>query len=226
MMKTIKTNGIYYLQQVGAESNWYWGEDYTSGDLYEAEELYKDHRPMKPNRLILVRCPEGDVIEPIKLKDGQYIGYPSIYYDHTAYVVMVDFNQQEIHLLAFDPDVILAGGSVQTLDILPLSCVEDCYNLLLKGSPVVFTRQSSEQYFQMLWSLEDGRMDIGFQIEDRESFSHREGDILYFTSWWEKESPEYEYHEEVIVRNLQGEILDRFEGGIFEMRPGEFYILQ
>lgn len=225
-MKTIKTNGIYYLESVGVGSNWYWGEDYSSGDLYEAEELYKDQKPIKRNRLILVRCPEGDVIEPIDLKEGQYIGRPSLYYEHKVYVVMVDFNAQQIHLLAFDPDEILAGGDVKTLDILPLSYVEDCYNLLLKGAPVVLTRQSSEQYFQMIWSLEDGRMDIGFQMEDRESFSHRDGNKLYFTSWWEKEEPEYEYHEEVIVRNLQGEILERFDGGIQEIRPGEYYILQ
>ena len=37
---------------------------------------------------------------------------------------------------------------------------------------------------------------------------------------------EYEYHEKVIVRNMKREILERLEGGIQEIRPGEYYILQ
>ncbi len=225
-MKTIKTNGIYYLEQIGVGSDWYWGEDCNSGDLYEAEELFKDKKPIIPNRLIMVHCPEGEVIEPIKLTEGQYIGRPSLYYDHKVYVVMVDFIKQQIHLLSFNPDEILSGGSVNSLDILPLSCVEDCYNLMLKGTPVILTRESYKQYFQIIWSLEEGCMNVGFPLENNESFSHREDGKLYFSSWLEKEYPEYEYHEEVIVRDLQGKIMERFEGGIQEIRPGEYYILQ
>ena len=37
---------------------------------------------------------------------------------------------------------------------------------------------------------------------------------------------EYEYHEKVIVRNMKREILERLEGGIQEIRPGEYYIPQ
>ena len=37
---------------------------------------------------------------------------------------------------------------------------------------------------------------------------------------------EYEYHEKVIVRNMKREILERLEGGIQEIRPEEYYILQ
>lgn len=220
------TNGIYYLQPIFSGCcNWYWGEDST-GDLYEAEESYKAHKPMRPNRFILMRLPEGEIIEPIQLTEGQYLGMPSLYHEHKVHIVMVDFNAQKIHLLAFDPDGILQGEKVQTLDILPLSHVEDCYNVFLKGSPVSLTRQSNEQYFQIVWSLEDGCMDVGFSLEDRESFSHRDGDKLYFTSWWEEEEPEYEYHEEVIIRNMKGEILERFEGNIQEIRPTEYYVLQ
>jgi hypothetical protein len=37
---------------------------------------------------------------------------------------------------------------------------------------------------------------------------------------------EYKYHEKEIVRNMKREILERLEGGIQEIRPGEYYILQ
>ena len=37
---------------------------------------------------------------------------------------------------------------------------------------------------------------------------------------------ECEDHEKGIVRNMKREILERLEGGIQEIRPGEYYILQ
>lgn len=40
-MKEIETHGILDLQPLWG-SPWYWGTDYASGDLYEAEELYRD----------------------------------------------------------------------------------------------------------------------------------------------------------------------------------------
>ena len=38
-MKIIETNGITYLEKFDCCSEWYWGTNYTSGDLYEAEEI-------------------------------------------------------------------------------------------------------------------------------------------------------------------------------------------
>ncbi len=225
VMKTIKTNGITYLEPLGSSQSWYWGEDYTSGDLYEAEELYNSGHPVKKNRLVLVHMPDGTLIEPVKLKDGQYFGRPSLYLDNKVYIVMVDFINQEIHLITFNPDEVLNGGSVHTLAILPLSHVSDCYNLMMSGISPILTRQSADQVFQIIWSRDEGNMNIEFQMEERESFSHRDGDKLYFTSWWEEEDPSYEYHDEVIIRNLQGEILDRFEGSILEIQ-GSYYLLK
>ena len=34
--------GISYIEPLEGSAEWYWGMDYTSGDLYEAEELFKD----------------------------------------------------------------------------------------------------------------------------------------------------------------------------------------
>lgn len=39
--KQIETNGICYINSLEGSSNWYWGMDYTSGDLFEAEKLYQ-----------------------------------------------------------------------------------------------------------------------------------------------------------------------------------------
>ena len=52
MMRTVKTGSISYLEVLHGSGGWYWGTDYTSGDLYEAEELYEDRHRISRNRLI------------------------------------------------------------------------------------------------------------------------------------------------------------------------------
>ena len=49
-MKRIITNGIADLEPLAGSSEWYWGADYTSGDLYEAEELFRSGHPIQKNR--------------------------------------------------------------------------------------------------------------------------------------------------------------------------------
>lgn len=54
--KTIETDGITYIEPVpGATSEWYYGMDYEHGDLYEAEELFKDGQCGKRKKAL--SCP-------------------------------------------------------------------------------------------------------------------------------------------------------------------------
>ena len=73
-MKRIITNGIADLEPLAGSSEWYWGADYASGDLYEAEELFRSGHPIQKNRLVLVHRPEGTVHEPVRTESGQYLG--------------------------------------------------------------------------------------------------------------------------------------------------------
>lgn len=75
-MKIIKTDGVYSLARVENCTGWYWCSDYACGDLYEAEELFRDGHPVRQNRLIFVKYPEGRVVEPVKASEGQYFGAP------------------------------------------------------------------------------------------------------------------------------------------------------
>lgn len=45
-MKRIITNGITNLEPLPGSSKWYWGSDYASNDLYEAEELFRSGHPI------------------------------------------------------------------------------------------------------------------------------------------------------------------------------------
>jgi hypothetical protein len=72
-IKTIETDGITYIEPVpGATSEWYYGMDYEHGDLYEAEELFKDGHVVKGRKLCLVHFPDGEVFFPIPVKTEKY----------------------------------------------------------------------------------------------------------------------------------------------------------
>ena len=53
-MKSIDIRGIPNMELMrGGTDEWYWGTDYIHGDLYEAEELFRDGHLVKSNRLYL-----------------------------------------------------------------------------------------------------------------------------------------------------------------------------
>ena len=60
----------------GGTSEWYWATDYVHGDLYEAEELFRQKNSVQSNSLYLIHYPDGMVYEPVLPVDGQYLGYP------------------------------------------------------------------------------------------------------------------------------------------------------
>ena len=160
-MKRIITNGIADLEPLAGSSEWYWGADYASGDLYEAEELFRSGHPIQQNYLPVV------IHRPAK--------------------------------------------------ILPLSSVEDCYNLRLEAPPLMLTRSAHDNKFQILWPE---RRD--FAIEDHEFFEFLEENRLYTTVWYEDPN----YREEVLVRDYEtGEVLERIPGSLRQMPDGQRWLL-
>lgn len=211
-MKRIVTNGITNLEPLTGSRDWYWGADYASGDLYEAEELFHSGRPIRSNRLVLVRCPEGTVYEPICAKPGQYLGRP-VYHDGQVVLLLVDFPEGEIRILTFRE----ADGTTEPLAVLPLSIVTDCYNLMLEASPLLLTRSAHDNKFQILWPE---RRD--FAVEDHEYFAFLEGNKLYTSVWYE----DPDYREEVLVRDYEtGEVLERIPGNLCVMPDGQNWLL-
>ena len=211
-MKRIITNGITDLEPLAGSSEWYWGADYASGDLYEAEELFRSGHPIRKNRLILVRRPEGTVYEPVHAKPGQYLGRP-VYHNGQVVLLLVDFPQEKIHILIFRE----TDGTTEPLAMLPLSIVEDCYNLMLEASPLILTRSAHDNKFQILWPE---RRD--FAIEDHEIFEFLEGNRLYTSAWYE----DPDYREELLVRDYDtGELLERIPGNFRRMPDGQNWLL-
>ncbi len=209
-MKKINTNGIYYIEAFDGTEEWYWGEDYIHGDLYEAEDIYKKGCEVTGNRLIFVHYPDGEVKEPILAKKGQYFGRP-FYYENQIIILLVDFPKQEIKIISYDT------MECKEIVTLPLSIAKDCYNLLLKDYPLMLTRQGKENNFEILWPEK-----VKFPMKGWESFDFRRGNKLYFESWDE----ENDNSDQVVVRDINtGEIIDKMPGSIKPMPNGQQWLL-
>jgi len=212
-VKRIETQGITYIEPLdGSRGAWYWGTDYASGDLYEAEELFRDGHPVNRNKLIFVHYPDGRAVQPIAAKQGQYFGRP-IFYQGKITILLVDFPAGQIRILQYDD----APGQVSMLVEIPLSTVEDCYNLMLKTEPLMLTREGKDDKFQIIWPES-----VAFHTDGRGAFLFRSQENLYFSSW--EENPEY--WEETLVRNMRtGEIIERIPGALMFMPDGQRWIL-
>lgn len=211
-MKRITTNGITDLRPLSGSSEWYWGMDYTGGDLYEAGELYQDGHLIQCSRCILIHYPDGTVYEPVRTKPGQYLGNPA-YWDGKVALLMVDFPKEEIHILTFDE----VTGQTNPLAVVPLSIADDCYNLMLKASPLLLTRSPQDNRFCVLWPEHRE-----FVLEDRESFAFLDGNRMYMGKWYE----DPDYREEVLVRDFKtGEVLERMPGSLWPMPDGQKWLL-
>ena len=210
-MRIIDIHGITNMELLrGGNNEWYWATDYIHGDLYEAEELFRDGNSVRSNRLYLIHYPDGTVYEPVPPVDGQYFGYP-VYDGDSVVLLVVNFTESMIHILRFLPH----QEKTQEVAQLPLSLAKDCYNLILHTSPLTLTRQPNDGTFEIVWPEK-----MSFAIDGKETFNFRDGDKLYFNIWYEAPN----YREETLVRALKdGTILDRFPGDIRIMPNGELW---
>lgn len=213
-MKAIDIHGMTNMELVrGGTNEWYWATDYIHGDLYEAEELFRQGHPVRSNRLYLIHYPDGTVYEPVKPTDGQYLGTP-IYDGSSVVLLVVSFNEGVIRILRF----LHQPEAVQGMAQLPLAAVNNCYNLLLHTSPLSLTRQPNDGTFEIIWPEQ-----VRFAIDDRETLNFRDRDKLYFNIWYEDPY----YREETLVRLVQGgTILESLSGDVRIMPNGERWLIK
>lgn len=213
-MKTIDLHGITNMELVrGGTDEWYWSTDYIHGDLYEAEELFRQGHKVQSNRFYLVHYPDGVVYEPVPKTPGQYLGYP-VYDNGAVALLAVHFGEGIIRILRFEP----RQTELQEVARLPLSAVKDCYNLMLHTAPLMLSRQPGDGSFEIVWPEQ-----VRFEIEIRETLNFRDGDKLYFTVWYE----DPDYREETVVRSLRdGTVLEQYPGDIRMMPNGSRWLIQ
>ena len=120
-MKIIETKGITYLEKLDFNDEWYWGSNFSCGDLYEAEEVYRSGGTFTPNRLIFVHFPDGKVVEPLLARQNQYFGSPA-FIDGILYILLVDFKEKLIIIYNSSSD--LTELNIETE--ISLEEVKDC----------------------------------------------------------------------------------------------------
>ncbi len=209
-LQTVKTGGITWLEPLDPDRAWYWGSDYTSGDLYEAEELYRLGHPVRSNRLVLLRGGDARLFEPVPAREGRYFGRPAVD-DGTVVILLADFPAGQVSLLRFEPE----GERCETVVTLPLSEVGDCYNLMPHTAPLCLTRQAGDR-FRILWP---DRAD--FPIGPTESFFLRDGEDLYFSRWHE----DPDYRVETVIRGLDGTVRRVLPGDVMDLPGGRRLLL-
>lgn len=187
--------------------------DYTSGDLYEAEEIYQQGHPFEKNRVLFIHYPDGEIVEPIKTVPGQYLGRP-IFFDGKIINLLADFPKKQLEVTQYEPN----SNTLSTLAVIPLTAVKDCYNLMLHGGEtVLLTRSGGDGHFEIIWPFQ-----VSVEIGNSESFTFLKDNKLYFQAWYDEPA----YHEEIIVRDIKkGTILDRFPGSYQTMPNGENWLL-
>ncbi len=217
-MKSIETKGITYIEAVpGGTAEWYFGLDHPCGDLYEAEEMFRSGMPVEGRSLVLIRYPDGTVYRPLEKTAGEYSEAP-VYSDGGIYILNVSFKDSEIRVLRFDCE----SHMTETVSVLLLDAVKDCYNLQLHVFPVTLTRQGAEGSFDIVWPER-----CSFEMGERESFFLRNGDRLYFNKWYEEgDGADYRYWEETVVRSLDGRVLEVLPGDVRLMPNGELWHLE
>ena len=212
-IRPLRTGSISYLELLDAERNLYWGTDYTSGDLYEAEEIWASGNGIRSNRLIFVSLKDGNVFEPLYAEEGQYFGKPVVW-EGRVYFLLVDFEAQLIIIYRCSEDLRTAEVFVQ----IPLDEVPDCYNLMLDTAPLVLTRQGPDKSFQVVWPDKGS-----FALGNTETFDCRDGDVLIFTRWFE----DPDYREDTVIRRYpDGEVIETLNGPLMVMKDGRKWLLE
>lgn len=212
-LKTIDLKGIGTLRQIREGINdWLFALEFPYGDLYEAQELHEEGRPVRSNRLLLVHLPDATVYEPVHKKDCVIFGQP-VYCDGKIGIMAVDFFTENIRVYQFSTE----DASCVQLAEMALSEVKDCYNLMLHSSPMMLTRQPNDGTFDIIWP--ERRT---FPIGSRETFYGAENGRMFFSTWVE----DPDYHEHTVVRSYpDGELIEELKGNIDLLPDGQWWYM-
>lgn len=225
-----------YFENIEGTSEWYYSHVSSKSfcDLYEAEEIVNDGYTFVGMNCVLIHYPDGKVFKPFEIRENIYVEKP-VFLNGKIYFLEVDFDKKVMRVIYIDSEELISSNfedgkesnedkfcNISIEDIkhveaeISLSEVEDCYNLMLKISPMMITRAGNDGYFEIIYP-EKKR----YNIDVREGFDFRNGDDMYFASW--DENPEYE--DFIVVRDYEsGEVNKSMErGSIFRMPNGEMW---
>lgn len=104
-------------------------------------------------------------------------------------MLLANFFKSSLHIFQYD---ICKDQVIETVSLL-LAEVNDYYNLILKQSLLMLTRQGNDGKFQIIWPEK-----VEFDIDETEVFVFRKDSQLYFCRWYE----DPDYREEIVVISI------------------------
>lgn len=159
--------------------------------------------------------------EPIKQEQNVYLENPV--YDRASNslgILRYDFNKGILQVIAYKPD----DESVEVIEEILLSEIDDLMNVRLIESPFMVVRNSMEEN-----AVEFLAPKRKIYLEENESIEFIEDGKMYSSKWCEGSMDDvldYGYREEVIVRDLEtGKILGRHKGYLNRMPDGTAWLM-
>jgi hypothetical protein len=190
-----------YPEEIEGTNEWYSAKEEAVEfcDLFEAQEIFDRVGFFKGIAYHLIHYPDGKVHSPFQIQENVYVEKP-IWNNGEFNFLVVDFQEKIIRITKYIPE----NEKLEIVTELSLAEVEDCYNLMLETTPLTLGRSGNDGFYEIVWP-EKKKIAIG----KTETVLFRDEDKLYLSEWYE----DPEYHENVIVRDIQtGKIIEKSEG--------------
>lgn len=219
-MNFLKIEGLtdVYPERIEGTSEWYCCKIATNCfcDLYEAEEIVKMGNTYEGMTCVLIHYPDGQVYYPFVAKENVYVDSP-VYWDGVLYFLLTDFSTRTVQIVAFNTN----DFEQKIVTEFVLDEAETCYGMRLEVGPVMLIKDGRENLLEVLYPEKKI-----FKMSEHEVLDFRKGDKMYFSEWFEEEEPDYNYHEQVIVRDWEtGEEIERFDGQLKRMPNGDVWVM-
>lgn len=217
-MKIKEISGLYSFAMnklIGTDKWYYQISELT--DFYDLNFLASVGEELKGSEIIFISYPDGKTFKPFEKEEKIYYNAP-IFLDDLIYFIKVDFDLDKVFIIKFDPE------NESTEEIFSIDIEEvDLYNLALAKYPL--TLYSGSNVFNIYYPEE-----IALVLDPNEVFIYRDNDVFYFTKWNETGistngiiGKDYEYFEEIVTKDIDGNTISTEQGSLTEMDNGEFW---
>lgn len=202
-IKTFHGFEDFCVEKFENTDEWYYGIYPTWMSNVEVAEECGKGREYAGSKLCFFNK-TGKAYESIKQEKNVYLEAPV--YDKASNsfgILRYDFNKRILQAIAYKPD----EESVEVIEEISLSEIDDLMNIRLIESPFMIVRNS---------------------MEENESIEFVENEKMYSSKWNEDllDVLNYGYGEEVIVRDLEtGKILERYKGYLNRMPDGTAWLM-
>ena len=202
-IKTFHGFEDFCVEKFENTDEWYYGIYPTWMSNVEVAEECGKGREYAGSKLCFFNK-TGRSYEPIKQEKNVYLETPV--YDKASNsfgILRYNFNKRILQAIAYKPD----EESVEVIEEISLSEIDDLMNIRLIESPFMIVRNS---------------------MEENESIEFVENEKMYSSKWNEDllDVLDYGYGEEIIVRDLEtGKILERYKGYLNRMPDGTAWLM-